>query len=86
LIIIKLQITIVNNKSVVNGFKNLADIPPATPLSDKISKDLKKQGFKFVGSTIIYAYMQAIGLANDHVTDCFRYSQIKKMPLFYKNR
>jgi len=76
----------VNNKSVVNCFKSLSDVPPTTPLSDKISKDLKKQGFKFVGSTIIYAYMQAIGLVNDHVTDCFRYSQIKKMPLFYKNR
>ena len=72
----------VANKPIVNSFKTLADIPSTTLLSDKISKDLKKQGFKFVGSTIIYAYMQAIGLVNDHVTDCFRYSQIKKMPLF----
>ena len=50
-----------------------ADIPATTPLSDRISKDLKKRGFKFVGSTIIYAYMQAIGIVNDHVKGCYLY-------------
>jgi len=52
------------------------DIPATTPLSDQISKDLKKIGFKFVGSTIIYAFMQATGMVNDHVTDCFVYQEL----------
>lgn len=67
----------VNNKTIMNSWKNLSEIPPKTELSDKISKDLKDRGFKFVGSTIIYAHLQAIGLVNDHVTSCFRYSQLK---------
>ncbi len=66
----------VNNKPIVNKYKRLNDIPASTNLSDLISKDLKKRGFKFVGSTIIYAHMQATGMVNDHSTDCFRYRQI----------
>ena len=63
----------VDNKPIHNHFKSEAEVPAATPLSDKISKDLKKRGFKFVGSTIIYAYMQAIGIVNDHVKRCYLY-------------
>lgn len=65
----------VDHKPIRNHFKSLKDIPAKTDLSDRISKDLKKRGFKFVGSTIIYAFMQATGMVNDHVTDCFRYEQ-----------
>jgi DNA-3-methyladenine glycosylase I len=64
-----------NGKPLKNGWKNL-EIPATTALSDRISKDLKKRGFKFVGSTVIYAHMQATGMINDHVTDCFRYSEV----------
>ena len=63
----------VNNKLIKNNYKKLADIPPSTILSDKISKDLKKRGFNFVGSTICYAFMQAIGITDDHTVNCFRY-------------
>ena len=63
----------VDHKPIHNHFKSEAEIPAATPLSDKISKDLKKRGFKFVGSTIIYAYMQAIGIVNDHAQSCYLY-------------
>jgi DNA-3-methyladenine glycosylase I len=68
----------VDNKPINNHFKSLTDVPATTSMSDKISKDLKKRGFKFVGSTIIYAYMQAIGMVNDHTTDCFRYLQVRE--------
>jgi DNA-3-methyladenine glycosylase I len=60
-------------KQVVNKWSTLQEIPPKTELSDRISKDLKKRGFKFVGSTIIYAHLQAVGIINDHVKECFRY-------------
>ncbi len=63
-----------------NHWKKAEDIPAATPLSDRISRDLKKLGFKFVGSTIIYAFMQATGMVNDHVTDCFVYQAGGKLP------
>ena len=66
----------VNNKPVINKHKKLSDIPASSILSDLISKDLKKRGFKFVGTTIIYAHMQATGMVNDHTTDCFRYKHI----------
>lgn len=66
----------VNNKPIINKHKRLRDIPASTKVSDLISADLKKRGFKFVGSTIIYAHMQATGMVNDHTTDCFRYKQI----------
>ena len=60
-------------KPIKNCFKSIREIPARTPESDAFSKDLKKLGFKFVGSTIIYAHMQAIGMVNDHTVDCFRY-------------
>jgi len=62
-----------NGKTIKNGPRSLADIPASTPLSDEISKDLKKRGFRFVGTTIIYAWLQAIGVVNDHIVGCFRY-------------
>lgn len=65
----------VNGKPIKNGFKSLKEIPAKTPLSDAISKDLIKRGFKFVGSTIVYAHMQATGMVNDHTVDCFRYEE-----------
>jgi DNA-3-methyladenine glycosylase I len=63
----------VNDKPIINKFEKRADVPATTILSDRISKDLKKRGFKFVGSTVMYAYMQAVGMVNDHTTDCFKY-------------
>ena len=59
-----------------NAWKGLADIPARTSESDAMSKDLARRGFKFVGSTICYAFMQAAGLVNDHTVDCFRYNQV----------
>ncbi|UOB16261.1 DNA-3-methyladenine glycosylase I [Abyssalbus ytuae] len=64
-------------KPIHNTVKNYKEAPATTPLSDKISKDLKKRGFKFVGSTVIYAHMQATGMVNDHEMKCFRYAEIK---------
>ena len=58
--------------------RRLADVPASTPLSDALSKDLKRRGFKFVGSTIVYAFMQAVGMVNDHVTDCFRHASLSR--------
>lgn len=69
----------VDHTPIQNKWKSLKAIPSSTEMSETISKDLKKKGFKFIGSTIIYAFMQAIGMVNDHTTDCFRYSQIKKL-------
>ena len=60
----------VDGKQIINHPKTLKEIPATTPLSDKISKDLKKRGFKFVGSTVVYAYLQAIGIVNDHLNNC----------------
>jgi len=64
-------------KVIVNSWKSMNDIPVSTLESDAMSKDLKKRGFKFVGTTICYAFMQAAGMVNDHIVDCFRYQQIK---------
>ena len=66
----------VGGRPVVNKWKSLDEIPATSPESDALSKDLKSRGFKFVGSTIIYAHMQAIGLVNDHVVSCFRYKEV----------
>jgi DNA-3-methyladenine glycosylase I len=63
----------------LNRWRSLGEIPASTPESDAMSKDLKKRGFKFVGSTICYAFMQAVGMVNDHTTDCFRYREIKAL-------
>ena len=65
-----------DGKPIKNKWKNLTNMPATTELSDKISKDLKKRGFKFVGSTVIYAHMQATGMVNDHTLDCFRYHEV----------
>jgi len=62
-----------------NAWRSMGEIPSRTKISDALSKDLKKRGFKFVGSTICYAFMQAVGMANDHTTDCFRYKQVKEL-------
>jgi DNA-3-methyladenine glycosylase I len=61
-----------------NAWRSLAELPASTALSDTISKDLKKRGFNFVGSTICYAFMQAVGMVNDHVVGCFRLDEVKK--------
>ncbi|AFH47927.1 Glycosylase [Ignavibacterium album JCM 16511] len=67
----------VNYEPINNKFTSIKELPARTELSDKISEDLKKRGFKFVGSTVIYAHMQATGMVNDHLVYCFRYNQIK---------
>jgi len=64
-------------KPLVNTFKSLDEVPPFTPLAEKISKVLKNEGFKFVGPTIIYSHMQATGMVNDHLVDCFRHREIE---------
>lgn len=68
----------VNGKPIQNIFKSSREIPVKTKLSDLISDDLKKRGFKFVGSTIVYAHMQATGMVNDHITSCFRNEQLSQ--------
>lgn len=68
----------VDGRPVVNRFRSLRDYPARTPVSDALSKDLKERGFKFVGSTIVYAHMQATGMVNDHVLDCFRRSEVSR--------
>lgn len=60
----------VDNKPIINSWKSTEEVPASTPLSDKLSKDLKKQGFKFVGSTTVYAFMQSVGMVNDHLDTC----------------
>lgn len=69
----------VDGKPIINSFKTLAEVPASTKESDVMAKDLKKRGFKFVGSTICYAFMQAVGMVNDHTIDCFRYKPIHKL-------
>jgi DNA-3-methyladenine glycosylase I len=70
----------VDGKTIQNQRQSLKEIPPETEISQKISKDLKKRGFKFVGSTICYAMMQACGLVNDHTVDCFRHDIVARLP------
>jgi len=67
----------VKGKPIRNSWQTMTDIPASTPESVAMSKDLKKRGFKFVGPTICYAFMQAVGMVNDHVVDCFRYRELK---------
>lgn len=66
----------VDGKQLVNRFKSIKEVPAKTSVSDAISKDMKSRGFKFVGSTIIYAHMQATGMVNDHLVGCFRHHQV----------
>ena len=68
-----------NGKTIHNHYTDLSEIPASTPLSDKMSKDLKARGFKFVGNTICYAFMQASGIVNDHTIDCYRHQEIQKI-------
>jgi DNA-3-methyladenine glycosylase I len=69
----------VDGKPIQNSWKSMKELPARTAISDNISKDLKSRGFSFVGSTIIYAHMQATGMVNDHVTGCFRYRENRDM-------
>lgn len=66
----------VGGKPLVNKWKTLSEIPAKTDLSDTVSKDMKKRGFRFVGSTIIYAHLQAVGVVNDHLISCYRYGEL----------
>ncbi|KAF1074556.1 DNA-3-methyladenine glycosylase 1 [Halodesulfovibrio sp. MK-HDV] len=69
----------VDGKTITNKWDSMSDFPVSTPESEAMSKSLKKKGFKFVGPTICYAYMQAVGMVNDHTVSCFRYSEVKKL-------
>lgn len=69
----------IDHQPIQNRFKSMEQIPATSKISDLFSKDLKKRGFKFVGSTIVYAHMQATGMVNDHLQSCFRYSTVKKI-------
>jgi len=66
----------IHGKPIVNQWRTLKDLPASTPVSDAISKDLKIRGFRFIGTTICYAFMQAVGMVNDHQADCFRYREL----------
>ncbi len=68
----------VGGEPILNHFNDLSEVPATTEMSDKLSKDLKKRGFKFVGPTICYAFMQATGMVNDHIVSCFCYKNIRK--------
>jgi len=68
----------VDGTPITNSWSRLSDVPVSTPESDAMSRDLKKRGFKFVGPTICYAFMQAVGMVNDHTTDCFRHAEISR--------
>ena len=67
----------VKGKTIENEWKDISEVPASTPTSDAMSKAMKKRGFKFVGTTICYAYMQAVGMVNDHLIGCFRYEEVK---------
>ena len=66
----------ISGEPIINSFQTLNEIPAYTVLSEKISKDLKQKGFKFIGPTVVYSYMQAIGMVNDHLESCFRHSEV----------
>ena len=69
----------IDGKPIINRWKTIKEVPPKTPVSDTISKDMLNRGFKFVGSTIIYSHMQATGMVNDHTGDCYRYKEINAL-------
>ncbi|MBU3917761.1 DNA-3-methyladenine glycosylase I, partial [bacterium] len=71
----------VDGKPIVNQWKSLSAIPATSKISDMLSKDLKKRGFKFLGSTVMYAHMQATGIVNDHVVHCFRHQEVQQLYL-----
>jgi DNA-3-methyladenine glycosylase I len=68
----------VDGEPVQNTFRTLEELPASTPLSDTISRDLKQRGFNFVGSTIVYAWLQSVGVVNDHLVDCFRHAEVRR--------
>ena len=76
----------VGGQPIQNSRKSMKEIPAHTPESDAMSKDLLRRGFKFVGSTICYAFMQAVGMVNDHTVDCFRHAEIKRTNHFARLR
>ena len=67
----------VDGRPIQNAWRNLGDIPASTPITDALSRDLKQRGFRFVGSTICYAHMQAVGMVNDHIVDCFCWRELR---------
>ena len=69
----------VGGRPIQNSFNNISDVPATTPISDAMSKALKKKGFKFTGSTICYAFMQACGMVNDHTQECFRWKELREV-------
>jgi DNA-3-methyladenine glycosylase I len=69
----------VDGRPVQNALRSMSEIPAKTPLAERVSKDLLKRGFRFVGPTIVYAFMQACGLVNDHLTDCHRHEAVKRL-------
>ena len=69
----------VDGRPVCNAWAEITQIPATTPLSDKVAKDLKQKGFKFMGSTVVYAHLQATGLVNDHLVSCFRYKEVRAL-------
>jgi len=69
----------VDGKPIVNQWNTMKNLPASTPLSDTISKDLQRRGFRFVGTTICYAFMQAVGMVNDHTKECFRYGEVTEL-------
>ncbi len=71
----------VDGRPIQNGFRGMGDIPAETPLARTISKDLRQRGFKFVGPTIVYAFMQAVGMVNDHVVTCHRHEAVKRLSM-----
>jgi DNA-3-methyladenine glycosylase I len=72
----------IDGKPIVNRWRTMKEVPVQTPVAETLSKDLKRRGFKFVGPTICYAFMQAVGMVNDHIVDCFRHNQIVKLAGF----
>ena len=68
----------VDDTPIIGHWKSVREVPATTPISDQISKDLKKMGFKFIGSTIVYAFMQATGMVNDHISECFVYKEMEE--------
>lgn len=71
----------VDGRPIVNQWRDMAEVPASTPESDRLSKELRRRGFKFVGSTIMYAHMQAVGMVNDHLTRCFRHAECQSGPV-----
>ncbi|MCH6236316.1 DNA-3-methyladenine glycosylase I [Cognataquiflexum rubidum] len=69
----------VGGKPIQNQLKSMSEVPATSPISDRLAKDMKSRGFKFLGSTILYAHMQATGLVNDHLVDCFRYQEVRAL-------